>query len=211
LQNVLQVSQEVRQDLFFGQVATIVSRWFLIAAGVILVLWSADRIDQIPLPIGLMIVLMAMNFYLHGRYLMERPVNANLVYLTSGIDLLIITAMIAVWTPWGAGMANPFFVLLYPTILSFGLVFPPRLTFIYSGLALALYVVVVALTQGSPSLFADLPLEKDLVQRVVTLTGTVGLATFFWRLQRERRRAETARASLWQDVETLTPHPAPVG
>jgi len=204
------MNQEVREDLFFGQVAIIVARWFLIAAGVILVLWSADKIDQIPVPIALMIVLTAMNFYLHGRYLVERPVNAGLVYLTSGIDLLIVTAMVAVWGSWGVGMQNPFFVLLYPTILAFGLVFPPRITLLYSALTIVVYATVVMVMD--PSVLWTLSEQKQLFQRIVTLAGAAGLATFYWRIERGRRRtSETAHETLLKDVEALTRRPVPVG
>jgi hypothetical protein len=179
--------QFAREDLFFGQVATIVARWFLIAAGVILVLWSATNISEIPIPIALMVVLTAMNFYLHGRYLVERPVKALIVYATSGIDLLIVTAMMAAWTAWGVGIHNPFFVLLYPTILAFGLVFPPRITVVYSTLTIAAYFLVV-LAQTGTGVLLDVGAQRELFQRVVTLAGTAGLATFFWRTQRRHRQ-----------------------
>ena len=204
-------NRDSQEDLFFGQVATIASRWFLIAAGVILVLWSSSNIAAIPLPITLMLVLTGMNFYLHGRYVVERPVNATLVYLTSGIDLIIVSAMVALWGPWGTGTNNPFFVLLYPTILAFGLVFPPRLTIAYTGLAIVAYITVVLVQSGLAPMM-DSTLQKELFQRVVTLAGTAGLATFFWRIQRARhRQAGTARSALLGDVEPLTNRPALTG
>ncbi len=210
MQQTPSVAQDAREDLFFGQIATIVARWFLIASGVVLVLWSSDTIGAIPIPIGFMLVLTAMNFYLHGRYLVERPVNATLVYATSGIDLLIVSAMVAVWAPWGTGMHNPFFVLLYPTILAFGLVFPPRITIAYSALTIVVYLAVV-LTQTGFGLVLDTNFQKELFQRVVTLAGTAGLATYFWRIQRARRRQTEAGSSLLRDVERLTRQPASAG
>ena len=74
--------QEAQEDLFFGQVAIIWARWFLILAGGILVLWNSEDLSKLTLgiiPIGL---LMAMNFYLHGKYLMEQPVGGPMVLLT---------------------------------------------------------------------------------------------------------------------------------
>ena len=190
--------QFAREDLFFGQVATIVARWFLIAAGVILVLWSATNISEIPVPIALMVVLTAMNFYLHGRYLVERPVKALLVYATSGIDLLIVTAMMAAWTAWGVGIHNPFFVLLYPTILAFGLVFPPRITVVYSTLTIVAYLLVI-LAQTGTGVLLDVGAQRELFQRVVTLAGTAGLATFFWRTQRRHRQEPRSNRELHQE------------
>ena len=72
----LSPEQEAQDDLFHGQVVIIIARWFLIFAGVVLALWSANTVEAITLPIAFMVVLMGMNFYLHGRYLMKQPVQA---------------------------------------------------------------------------------------------------------------------------------------
>src|SRR5438094_8941785 len=95
---VLSPDADAQEDLFYGQVVVIAARWFLILAGVVLSLWSASSVDAVMLPIGLMMVLMAMNFYLHGRYLMKQPVQAPLVYLSSAVDLVVITGIVVFLT-----------------------------------------------------------------------------------------------------------------
>jgi hypothetical protein len=176
--------REAQDDLFHGQLVIIVARWFLILAGVVLALWSADHVAEITVPIVLMILLMGMNFYLHARYLLQQPVNALVVYLTSAVDLIIVTLIVIGWTHGHPGLPSPFFIFLYPTLLGFALVFPPRITMVYVALTVAVYVAIVFLGSG----VGDLADQKTLLQRMVTLLATAGLGTYFWRIQRARRR-----------------------
>jgi hypothetical protein len=199
-------THEAKEDLFYGQIVVIMSRWFLILAGVVLALWQAETIAAVTLPITLMIVLMVMNFYLHGRYLLRRPVNGALVYASSAIDLAVIVLVVLFWTVGrGGGPDSPFYVFLYPAILAFALVFPPRITFAYTSGALATYVGAIGLGFG----FGGVSDQKDLLMRVVTLAATAGLGTYFWRIQRRRRsRSKWRRDSLLEDIEALTSSPS---
>ena len=43
------VAQEAAEDVFFGQVVMIWARWFLIAAGIILALWTVEDKNQVVL------------------------------------------------------------------------------------------------------------------------------------------------------------------
>jgi hypothetical protein len=172
---------DAQEDLFYGQVVVIVARWFLILAGVALSLWSATSVDAVILPIGLMMVLMAMNFYLHGRYLMKQPVQAPLVYLSSAVDLAVITGIVVFWTQGrGTGLASPFFVFYYPALLAFALVFRPRISLGYAAVVLAIYLLLVLVGSG----IGDLRAQKTLLERLVTMAATAGLGAYFWRLQR---------------------------
>ncbi|MEA2641209.1 MAG: hypothetical protein QOF51_2603 [Chloroflexota bacterium] len=196
-------TQDDKEDLYYGQLAMIVARWFLIATGTLLTLWSAKTIADVTVPIAIVIALMAMNFFLHGRYLMRQPVNARLVYGSAALDLLVIGLLMLFWAPGHTGLASLCFVLLYPVLLAFALVFPPRVTLGYAIAAIAIYVGLVFIGGGVD----DLTAFKTLLQRVVTLLATAGLATYFWRIQRRRRavaaegpaparhRAAAARAS----------------
>ena len=184
---VLSPDADTQEDLFYGQVVVIVARWFLIFAGVVLSLWSASSVDAVMLPIGLMIVLMGMNFYLHGRYLMKQPVQAPLVYLSSAIDLAVITGIVVFWTQGrGTGLASPFFVFYYPALLAFALVFRPRISLGYAAVVVAVYLLVVLVGSG----VGDLRAQKTLLERIVTMAATAGLGAYFWRIQ--RRLAATA-------------------
>ena len=69
VQQVRTQAQEASEDIFFGQVVMNWARWFVIAAGVILALWTTD--NEMDLVVGVIpvVALMAMNFYLHGRHM----------------------------------------------------------------------------------------------------------------------------------------------
>jgi len=196
---MLSSDQEAKEDLFYGQVVIILARWFLILAGVVLALWSASSVEAIELPIGFMIVLMGMNFYLHGRYLMRQPVQAPLVYLSSAVDLIVITLIVVFWTQGrGTGLASPFFVFYYPALLAFALVFRPRISLGYAAVVLSIYLVLVLLGSGA----GDLRAQKTLVERLVTMAATAGLGAYFWRIQRRRRgHAAAPRLAHWAAAE----------
>lgn len=200
--------QEAREDLFYGQVVIIVARWFLIAAGVGVAVWSAHSIADVTVPVIAMLVLTAMNFFLHGRYLMSQPVNQRVVYLSSAIDLIVITFVVGFWGQGGGvGLNSSFFVFLYPTLFAFGLVFPRRIALTYAAITILVYVaVVLVLAIPDPgSGIGDVSAQKDLAMRLITLAAAGGLGTFFWRIQRDRRRAaSTSHAELLEQVQAIT-------
>lgn len=177
---------EAKDDLFHGQIVIIVARWFLILAGVGMTLWTAPDVGSLTLPIGGLSVLMALNCYFHGRYLVKQPANSLLVRLTSGLDLALVLLIVAVWSQGhGIGLSSPYFVFLYPTLLAIALVFPPRITLGYAVAVVASYLAIVVLTSD----LAGIDEQKALVQRVITLVATAGLGTYFWRIQRRGRQA----------------------
>src|SRR5712692_9872671 len=122
--------QESAEDVFFGQIVIIWARWFLILAGIILTLWGTTSASDLVVSILPIAALMAMNFYLHGRYLMERPANRLLLLITCGLDVLIITLIVIAWQP--KGLNNPFFIFYYPVVLAVAFVFPRRISAAYT-------------------------------------------------------------------------------
>jgi hypothetical protein len=179
-------AQEQAEDIFFGQAVMIWARWFIILTGALLTLWTASTAAEITVNTLLIVVLMGMNFFLHGRYLMERPANRTLLIAISLVDLLIITTIVAVWQGQ-FGLQSHFFVFYYPIALTFAFVLPPRLTVAYTALALLAYAAVCLLS-GS-ALIASATDMKLLVMRLITLAAMGGLGTYYWRIQRQRRRA----------------------
>src|SRR5262249_1702626 len=121
-----------------------------------------------------------------GRYLVQQPANQTLTTLASAVDLLIISAIALVWQGQ-QGLNSPYFVLYYPMLLAFAFVFQRRAAVAYTFVALAAYVVVCLLVDasslGNPS---DV---KLLVMRLITLATVGVLGTFYWRIERDRRRA----------------------
>ena len=194
------LSQETSEDVFFGQVVIIWARWFLIAAGVVLIMWSLTEQTELIAGIIPIILLMFMNFYLHGRYLMEKPVGTPLIVATSLLDLLIITLLVLFW-PVQEGdttLNNQFFLFYYPMVLGFGFVMSRKIEVAYTVLAVVLYAAAVAADLGThpdPTLTTAVAFQanlKTLLFRLIVLGAMGGLGNYYWRIQRARRRATVA-------------------
>src|SRR5258708_10728443 len=143
MQAIRTPQQEAVEDIFFGQVVIIWARWFLILAGTILILWNTTDAKDLVVAILPIVALMAMNFFMHGRYLVERPANQTLLMLTSVIDLIIITLIVLLCQP--NGLANQFFIFYYPIVLAVAFVFPRRISVGYILLVLIAHARVAFL------------------------------------------------------------------
>lgn len=196
MESVRSTAQESAEDLFFGQVVINWARWFLIAAGIVLVLWTSEQSDRLVIGITPVVALMAVNFYLHGRYLMERPANPSLIAVTSVIDLVIITTVVLVW-PDQRGLASEFFILYYPVVLAYAFVMQPRMAAVYTVAALGAYTAACLVT----GTVVDDDEAKRLIIRLITMASMGGLGTYFWRIQRDRRRTAEADAIASQGPE----------
>ncbi len=177
--------QEAAEDLFFGQVVIIWARWFVILTGAILALWAASSISELTVASLLIVALMAVNFFVHGRYLMEKPINRTLTALVSLVDLTIITLIVLAWRGQ-TGLDSPFFIFYYPVLAAFAFVFSPGLTLLYTGLALLSYAGATFVSD--PGFFLDVRVLELLITRLITLAAMGGLGTYYWRIQRQRRR-----------------------
>jgi hypothetical protein len=185
MQELRSPAQEAAEDIFFGQLVIIWARWFVIIAGTVLILWSSSSVSELTVATLLIVPLIAINFFVHGRYLMEKPANRLMLIGLSLADLLIITIIVFVWQG-ETGLQSQFFIFYYPVILAFAFVFRPKVTVFYTFVALAAYTSACFLAQGSISNSVEL---ERLVIRLITLATMGGLSTYFWRIQRERRRS----------------------
>jgi hypothetical protein len=178
IQPTRSTGHELAQDLFFGQAASLWARWFLVVGGALLVLVRSATTSELALGIAPVVALLFMNFFLHGRYLVEKPANRMLVLLASGLDVLLVSALFLTWSGPG-GIGNPSFVLFYPLVFAFGLVFPPRVASAFTAATLGLYTLLVV-----PFGLAETADLKMLVLRLLTLAAMGGLGTVYWRLVR---------------------------
>ncbi len=190
-------AEEEIEDIFYGQINIIGARWFLIAGVLLLTLWGAHDLRDVQIKILPIIALIALNFYLHGRYMMERPAGRALIWLSSLIDLLVISVVISLGLPQGQfGLENPLFILYYPVLLAFALVFARLITAIGISMVCFAYAGICLFTglEAGGGMYA-------LVLRLVTLVATGIVGAMYWRIQREaRRKAQTARGSLLHEV-----------
>jgi hypothetical protein len=184
---VRSLEREAAEDVFFGQVVTIWARWFLIGAGTIFFLWTAKGSTELALGVVPIAGLMVMNFYLHGRYFLERPSNVAQITTASAIDVALVSAIVLLWHSSSVagltGLASPFFIFYYPVLLAFAFVLPRRLTVVFTSATAAAYAAVCL-----PDV-ASITSAKVLVLRLATMAAMGGLGTFYWRIQRDRRRA----------------------
>ena len=196
MREIRTVAQEAAEDIYFGQLVMIWARWFLIAAGVILALWNGDDSAEAVLAIVPVVGLVGLNFYLHGRYLAQRPANPLLITLASLLDIGVITVVVVVWSGQ-TGLVSPFFTLYYPVLLAFAFVMPARSTAVYTAATLAAYVGAVLVVQlvVLDSASMDVDEVKRLVVRLITLASMGGLGAYYWRGQRSRRTAARAPQS----------------
>jgi hypothetical protein len=177
--------REAAEDVFFGQVVTIWARWFVIGAAALYFIWTAGGSDQLALRMVPIVALVALNFYLHGRYVLGRPANPMLIAAASATDLAVITAMTFFWEDRplvGTGLLSPFFVFYYPVLLSLAFVLPRKVTVAFATVTLAVYTAICLPDVTSAGAV------KVLAVRVVTLAAMAGLGTFYWRIQREGGR-----------------------
>ena len=184
--------REQAEDIFFGQVVINWSRWFVIAAGVALVMILTTTPEELTVGIIPIVGLMVVNFYLHGRRLAQKPANRGLIVISSVLDLALITAVIAIGpAPAAAGLGNQFYVAYFPVIAAFGFVMPRMYTAVYTFVAMAAYTAACVLVDAKDTIapqdsMADL---ESLITRLIVFGAVGGLASFFWRVQRQRRRS----------------------
>ena len=184
MQKVTSIAQEAAEDIFFGQVVMIWARWFIVATAAMVFLWGAESAAELGGAIVLVLALMGINFFFHGRYLVERPANPALLMLAAVLDIGVITTIVGIWDV--KGLDSQYFILFYPVVFAFALVFPPRLTMVYTVLAAAAYGVVSFIVD--PGFVGEPELVKRLVMRLIILAAMGGLGTYYWRIQRNRRR-----------------------
>jgi hypothetical protein len=135
------------------------------------------------IPIGLLIVA---NFYLHGRFVMRQPANPILLTIATTIDFVFITLIIVLGAGGATGIDNPFFVLYFPVMLAYALVFPRGRTLVVASILIILYLLIcLFLPPGVSYAEGD---EKVLAVRIVMLLVTALLGTMYWRIQRRRRQ-----------------------
>jgi hypothetical protein len=168
---------EAQEDVFNGQIVTIIARWWVIAGAVFTALYQANDIAKMEKALVPLLALVAANFFLQARYIMRLPANALLLQIGSAVDIVVITVLVL-------GGRPDFFVFYYPVALAYALVFVRRLTMIFTAVLGAGYAIM-AITVA-PGLHFDGD-EKGLLVRLVTLVSTSLLATMYWRIQRARR------------------------
>jgi hypothetical protein len=186
--------QAAEEDVFFGQTVIMWARWSVIVAGIALVLWTSTNVALLTQTMPFFLVLMAVNFFLHGRYVMGSPLNRTVVTVASVIDIVLITAIVVLW-PGSHGLNNQFYVLYMPVVFAFALVFTRKIEVAYTVFAIVAYASACALTGTVPF---DLGNEdKILVMRLIVIAAMGFLGNYYFRIQRDRLARASKGDSRW--------------
>ncbi len=180
------------EDIYFGQVVANWARWSIIGAALMLVLWTSGDTLRLILGVLPIVGLMVVNFYLHGRYLANRPANGLLVAVASAIDIALITGLILLW-PSNSAVGSGLFVLYFPALVAFAFIMRPRLSIGFTACVLGIYALAVV--TSDPGILASMEAIETLVARLITLAAAGILAAYFWRVQRRRRLDEQAETA----------------
>ncbi|UCC16456.1 MAG: hypothetical protein JSU58_08815 [Dehalococcoidales bacterium] len=173
--------KELKEDIFFGQVIIIWARWFVVLGVAAVILLNVKEGRDLFLGLIPILVMMLMNFFVHGSYLMEKPIGQGLIMITSIVDIIIISLMV-VLGPVGEYFDSQLFVFYYPIVLAFAFIMPRRWAIGYTVITLVLYLVICLFK-------IDIIDGRELFARLLTLGGMGLLASFYWRIMRRRRRA----------------------
>jgi len=191
MKEVRTADQAAAEDIFFGQTVILWARWSVIVAGIVLVLWTSGTVEQLTRTIPFFLALMAMNFFLHGRFVMGSPLNRTVVIASSIVDLVMISAIVGLWPGGQDGLKSPFFVLYYPVVFAFALVLPRTIEAAYTVFAILVYTAVCFFT-GTMSLGNGAEDYKQLVMRLIVMAAMGFLGNYYFRIQRDRLRRATA-------------------
>ena len=206
VREVRTAAQANQEDVFFGQTVIVWARWSVIVAGIVLVLWTSKDIGHLTQTVPFFLALMAMNFFLHGRYVMGSPLNRTMVTVASVVDLVLITAIVVLW-PGSHGLNNQFFVLYFPVVFAFALVFTRRVEVAYTVLAMAAYTGACFFTFTVTHPFG---LDgKMLVMRLIVIAAMGFLGNYYFRIQRDRlaKASRGEATALEQMRSSLQPQP----
>ena len=169
-------------------------RWFVGIAWFAQLNYRADFSNDTYIPHTLLAAsLLALNGYVHYRIRPNRQLRAGHVnvswhwaFVLSALDVMAITAGLAI----SSGFENDFYVLYYPALAAFAVVFASfRLSFAWVTITAVLYAVL-SLYSGVD--FEDSQ-EKVLFIRIVTMYAVVAAVNLIFRLERIRRREAVER------------------
>ncbi len=177
-------------DLLYGVRISVWVRWFVLAAWLLQFNFRPNFAHPAYIPSTLFAAsVLALNAYVHYRILTNRPVTWHWALALSLMDVTMTTAGIAVS---GSGFQNSFFVLYYPTLAMFAVVFTSfRLSFAWATMVAAAYAAMSLLLE--PGVDFEIKEEKILFTRIAVMYAVVAAVNLVSRFERIRRREAVER------------------
>ncbi len=185
-----QADQADQADLVYGVRISVWVRWFVLITWLLQFNYRPNFAHPAYMPTTLFaILLLAFNAYVHYRIHSNRPVTWHWAASLAVMDVLIITAGIVVS---GSGFGNTFFVLYYPALAMFAVVFTSlRASFAWVTMVAVLYTAL-SLSIG-PGVDFGIKEEKVLFTRIIVMYAIVAAVNLVSRFERIRRREAVER------------------
>ena len=177
-------------DLRYSLRISVWVRWLVLTAWLLQFNYRPNFTDPAYLPTLLLALsVLALNGYVHYRIRSYRTVTRRWALALSVMDAAMITAGIAISS---SGFQNAFFVLYYPALAMFAVVFTPfRLSFAWATMVAVVYA---ALSLGmEPGVDYEIKEEKVLFTRIVAMYAVVAAVNLVARFERTRRREAVER------------------
>ena len=180
----------VPNDILYGVRISIWVRWFLLIAWLLQFNYRPNFESPAYLPTTLFAAfVLAFNAYVHYRIHSNRPVTWRWALALSTMDVTMITAGILVS---GSGFQNTFFVLYYPALAMFSVVFTSfRLSFACATIVAVVYAVLSLMME--PGVDFDIKEEKVLFIRIAVMYAVVAAVNLVSSFERIRRREAVER------------------
>ena len=177
-------NQTDTDDLRYRLRISVWVRWFLLIAWLAQFNYRPDFAHPAYAPtMALAVLLLALNGYLHYRLWSGRPTTWRWALLLSAMDALTVTAGIVISS---SRFQNTFFVLYYPVLATFAVVFTSfRLSFLWVTMVSTVYAALSLLLE--PGVNFDIKEEKVLFTRIIVMYSVVVAVNLVSRFERIRR------------------------
>ena len=177
-------------DLRYSLRISIWVRWFLLIAWLLQFNYRPNFGDPVYIPTTLFAgSLLALNGYVHYRIQSNRTVTRRWALALSVMDAAMITGGIAITS---SGFQNSFFVLYYPALAMFAVVFTSfRLSFAWVTMVAVVYAALSLVME--PGVEFEIKEEKVLFTRIVVLYAVVAAVNLVSRFERISRREALER------------------
>ena len=177
-------------DLRYNLRISVWVRWFLLIGWLLQFNYRPNFADPAYIPTMLLAVsLLALNGYVHYRIRSNRTVTWRWALALSAMDAAMITAGIVISS---SGFQNTFFVLYYPALAMFAVVFTSfRLSFAWVTMIAVAYAALSLVME--PGVDFEIKEEKVLFTRIVVMYAVVAAVNLVSRFERIRRREAVER------------------
>lgn len=174
-------------EVAYGQLVLVSARWVLILVGLVLTIWDPAPVNTLRVQILIIIMMAVANFYLHAQALMKKPIDTDLIYAASAADLLVVSIFVLI----DGGFRAPIFTFYFPAVMAFAVVFPTKVTAVYTTAAAGAYAFI-CLFSFARQVVTGLDGTQNLqvlVVRIIILIAIAVCGNVFLRIERTRRTA----------------------